>query len=346
MSAQKKPDESVLHYMGRLQDNVAKALRKPSDANRQDLAVSMFCQALGDQDVARMTAIQAKGDVSSALRIAASPTAYAKNQHYSQRYEPSRRRYPANVAVDDDQQDDDEEVGDDGDADAENQEQDEEVLYAGPPGKFRSRGRRRRRSRYGSPFRRRGYGPRQAYAYPQRSSQPGAPTRPNAQGPPPSAQAASTSTGAPSEQQQPPYVSPDKRCYNCNEFGHTSTFCPHQDRRRPRVNASNQCAKCGQALHDGPSDPRNMSTRNSNQPPQAMTRGGVQRPPSDQQSRTVGNAGMRTESVQTKMESNMIIADEQQQDEQADGAMVMGGLRTPSSWECGCERRPVGNSYQ
>ena len=54
----------------------------------------MFCQGLREQEVARMTAIQGKGDVASALRIAASATAFGKNQHYSQRYEPSRRRYP------------------------------------------------------------------------------------------------------------------------------------------------------------------------------------------------------------------------------------------------------------
>ena len=50
-----------------------------------------------------MTAMQAKAKVSSPLRIAASAKAFGKNQHYSQRYESSRLRYPANVAVDDDQ---------------------------------------------------------------------------------------------------------------------------------------------------------------------------------------------------------------------------------------------------
>ena len=64
----------------------------------------MFCQGLRDQDVARMTAINAKGEVATALHIAASATAYGKEQRYAQRYEPSRRRYPANVAVDDDEQ--------------------------------------------------------------------------------------------------------------------------------------------------------------------------------------------------------------------------------------------------
>ena len=118
MSARQKDDESVVDYMGRVQDNVAKAFPKLADANRQDLAVSMFCQGLRDQDVARMTPIQAKGEVATALHIAASATAYGKEQRYAQRYEPSRRRYPTNVAVDEDQQADADVEGDEGDVDA------------------------------------------------------------------------------------------------------------------------------------------------------------------------------------------------------------------------------------
>ena len=45
MSARQKDDESVVDYMGRVQDNVAKAFPKLADANPQDLAVSLFCQA-------------------------------------------------------------------------------------------------------------------------------------------------------------------------------------------------------------------------------------------------------------------------------------------------------------
>ena len=119
MSARQKEEESVLDYMGRVQDNVAKAFPKLADGNSQNLAVSIFSQGLRDQDVARMTALQAKGDVASALRIAASTTAYGKEQRYSQRYEPSRRRYPANVAVADDPQADVDVEGEEGDADAE-----------------------------------------------------------------------------------------------------------------------------------------------------------------------------------------------------------------------------------
>ena len=127
MSARQKEDESVMDYMGRVKDNVAKAFPKLADANRQNLAVSIFCQGLRDQDVARMTAIQAKGDGASALRIAAPATAYGREQRYSQRYEPSRRRYPANVAVDDDPQGDADVEGDEGDDDADYEEADDEV---------------------------------------------------------------------------------------------------------------------------------------------------------------------------------------------------------------------------
>ena len=43
MSARQKDDESVLDYMGRVQDNVAKAFPNLADANRKNQAVSMFC---------------------------------------------------------------------------------------------------------------------------------------------------------------------------------------------------------------------------------------------------------------------------------------------------------------
>ena len=103
--------------------------------NRQDLAVSLFCHGLCDEELARFTAIQANGHVASALRIAASAKAFGKYQYYSQRYLPSRRRYPANVTVDDEEGDVEEEE-DEGDADADDEDQDEEVLY----GNFRGRG--------------------------------------------------------------------------------------------------------------------------------------------------------------------------------------------------------------
>ena len=83
MSAKQKPEQSVLQYMSRVQDNVAKACPKITDRNRQDLVVSMLCHGLWDQDVARITAIQANADAATALRIAASATAYGKTQHYS-----------------------------------------------------------------------------------------------------------------------------------------------------------------------------------------------------------------------------------------------------------------------
>ena len=48
MSARQKDGESVLDYMGRVQDNVPKAFPKLAYANRQNLSVSMFCQGLRD----------------------------------------------------------------------------------------------------------------------------------------------------------------------------------------------------------------------------------------------------------------------------------------------------------
>ena len=85
ISAQQKQDESVLDYMGRVEDIVAKAVPKLADGNRQNLTVSMFCQGRRDQEFAKMTAIQANGDVASALRFAASATAFGKVQRYSLR---------------------------------------------------------------------------------------------------------------------------------------------------------------------------------------------------------------------------------------------------------------------
>ena len=50
-----------------------------------------------------MTDIQVNGDVASALRISTSATAFAKFQHYTQRYELSWYRYLATVAMDHEQ---------------------------------------------------------------------------------------------------------------------------------------------------------------------------------------------------------------------------------------------------
>ena len=123
--------------MGRVEDNVAKAFPMLADVKLQDLAVSMFCQGLRDQDGARMTVIQAKGELASVLRIGTLATAFGKKQQYAQRYEPSRRRYPANDAVHDDQGDAEEE-GHEGDAEWE-YEQDDEGFYAGAQRNFRGR---------------------------------------------------------------------------------------------------------------------------------------------------------------------------------------------------------------
>ena len=69
--------------MGRGQDKVGTAFAKHAYANSQNKAVSMFCQGVHDQEVARMTANQAQGDVASAPCIAASATAFRKEQRYS-----------------------------------------------------------------------------------------------------------------------------------------------------------------------------------------------------------------------------------------------------------------------
>ena len=113
--------------MGSVQENRAKAFPNLADANRQDLAVSMFCQARSDQELGRMTAIKPKGAVASAQRYALSATAFGKNQHYSQRYEPGRRRYPANGGVDDEQRYAEEE-GDEGAPEGDYDYQDEDVF--------------------------------------------------------------------------------------------------------------------------------------------------------------------------------------------------------------------------
>ena len=85
MSAKHKPDEPILEYISRVQDNVTKPFPKLADWNRQDLTVSKFCQGIGDPDVARMTTLKAKDNVASAQRIATSATALGRNQQYSQR---------------------------------------------------------------------------------------------------------------------------------------------------------------------------------------------------------------------------------------------------------------------
>ena len=83
MAAQQKPDVAILKGMNRVQDP-EKTFPKFEDANQQDFAVSTFCQGVFDQDFARMTAIQANGDVSSSIRIATSAMAFGKNQQYAQ----------------------------------------------------------------------------------------------------------------------------------------------------------------------------------------------------------------------------------------------------------------------
>ena len=66
-----------------------------------------------------------------------------------------------------------------------------------------------------------------------------------------------------------------------------------------------------------------MPTRSANQPPQGVNRG--QGPPPDRRSRGAGNGTTLSVSVQPKLESTMMIGDEQQQqDDQQDPVLVLG----------------------
>ena len=78
MSAQQKPDGTVLGYIGRVKDPNAKAYPKLADSNRQQLAVSLFGQGERDQEFDMITANTAQDDGASALRFATSAAAFLK----------------------------------------------------------------------------------------------------------------------------------------------------------------------------------------------------------------------------------------------------------------------------
>ena len=78
MSAQQNPDESLFDNMDRVQENVANAFPKLAVRNGQELEITVFCQGIRDQELARMRAIQAKANVAPALRIAVSAKAFGK----------------------------------------------------------------------------------------------------------------------------------------------------------------------------------------------------------------------------------------------------------------------------
>ena len=79
-SPEENPDESVLQYMGPLQDNIPKAVPKLKDVNREELAVSLFCEGQSEHEFGRMTGMQPKGKVASGRQISPSATAFFKNQ--------------------------------------------------------------------------------------------------------------------------------------------------------------------------------------------------------------------------------------------------------------------------
>ena len=164
ISAQQKAAGSVLEYMGREEHNVAKEFTKHADANPHTVAGSMFCKGIHYQELGRMTAFQAKGEVESALRIACSATAYSKNQHYYECYEWSTRRYLGNGEIED-QQGNAEKEGDKAEADADYEEQEEQDLYVWTAGNFLFRGWRSRRRRYASRLAWVSYWQRQRYSY-------------------------------------------------------------------------------------------------------------------------------------------------------------------------------------
>ena len=221
--------------------------------------------------------------------------------------------------MDDDQQGDPEEEGDEGDAADEYGETDEEVLYAGQPGNIRGRVWRRGRSRYGSRFGRRGFGPRQS-TRPLKEQLNKEPLRvlmhkivlpksrlPQISQDHPTSNMGALTIGATSAMSLGTF----SRFTPISVGEGNVSMCPINV---PRVFNSNTMAVvilatclCGTAIS-----------------PQATNRGGAQRPIQTKESRRVGNAGACSASVQPKLDSTMRIADEQQQHEQPEGALVLG----------------------
>ena len=129
------------------------------------------------------------------------------------------------------------------------------------------------------------------------------------------------------QQQKGPRVSPDNLCYNCNEFGDISTFCAYRERKLPNV--STQFAQCGQPSHHGHCDLHIAPTRNTMQPPPGANRGlGL---PHDGRSRGAGNGPRRSASVRHKLESTMMLGDDQQeQDDQVEPVLVWERISLPN----------------
>ena len=126
MSAQQKQDESVLDYMGRVKHNTAKAFPKLADATRQNLAVSMFCRGYAIRKLRECLVFRQRAKRRRPYVLLLRQRPFAREQRFSQRYETSRRWYPANVAVDYDQEGEADEDPDEGDHDPEYDEAEEE----------------------------------------------------------------------------------------------------------------------------------------------------------------------------------------------------------------------------
>ena len=80
-SGKKKPEESVLYYMGRVEDTIAKGFPKLADGNLQHLSDSIFNHGLRDEELPRISAIHANGYVVPRIEIAASAMSIGKYQY-------------------------------------------------------------------------------------------------------------------------------------------------------------------------------------------------------------------------------------------------------------------------
>ena len=88
--AKQQPDETVPDYMARVQEGVSHAFHKLDDHHKQEVAVTIFCQGLKDQDAAKMAAVQAKGKVCAALKIASAATTFSSPHPQQRAWQPQR----------------------------------------------------------------------------------------------------------------------------------------------------------------------------------------------------------------------------------------------------------------
>ena len=214
--------ETPEQFMVRVRNLTQEAYPNLPDAERQEMSINFFTHGLQDKEVAKLVAIQGRGSVAIAVRIAAEATAYSGKVVPSEPRKDRRQRRERNLAVlpaeTEQEQDNDynneyynynqEGEGDDSYYTEQYEEEeyteegaeDDTCMYgatAGAPStntEFRGRTQFRGRAR-GRGFRGRG-------GYPPRGRGNGNGVRP-----------ASTSSGP-------------MQCYNCRGFGHRSAVCP------------------------------------------------------------------------------------------------------------------------